>query len=92
MRESRVLPVMARDHGPQIKDDAQYEALRRKGYSKGKSAAIANAPEAEEHGGHASKYEERSKQDLYEQAKRLDIEGRSKMSKSELIAVLRKGQ
>lgn len=34
---------MAKDHGPQIKDDATYEALRDKGMSKEKAARIANA-------------------------------------------------
>ena len=34
---------MATDHGAQIKDDAQYEALRDKGMSKNKAARIANA-------------------------------------------------
>jgi hypothetical protein len=29
---------MAKDHGPQIKDDEQYEALRRQGASKEKAA------------------------------------------------------
>ena len=32
------------DHGPQIKDDRQYERLREQGYSKEKSARIANTP------------------------------------------------
>ena len=35
---------MAKDHGPQIKDDEQYEALRKKGMSKEKAARIANTP------------------------------------------------
>jgi hypothetical protein len=34
---------MAKDHGPQIKDDARYEALRDKGMSKEKAARISNA-------------------------------------------------
>ncbi len=33
---------MARNHGQQIKDDAQYEALRKQGASKEKAARIAN--------------------------------------------------
>ncbi len=85
---------MAKDHGPQIKDDEQYEALRREGASKEKAARIANANNADRHktgekGGHAGKYEERSRQDLYEKAKQVGIEGRSKMSKSQLIDALR---
>jgi len=41
--------------GPQIKDKDQYEALRDKGYSKEKSARIANSKGAEKRGGHAKK-------------------------------------
>ncbi|MDI6718419.1 MAG: Rho termination factor N-terminal domain-containing protein [Methanomicrobiales archaeon] len=37
----------------------------------------------------ARRYENRTKRDLYERAKELDISGRSKMSKHELIAALR---
>jgi hypothetical protein len=36
---------MAKDHGPQIKDDERYEKLREKGMSKEKSARIANTPD-----------------------------------------------
>src|SRR5215211_2781877 len=35
---------MAKDHGPSIKDDKQYEGLRKKGMSKSRAAAIANTP------------------------------------------------
>lgn len=80
---------MATDHGPSIKNDEQYESLRDKGYSKGKAAAIANTPDAGERGGKADPYEERTKEELYEQAKELDIEGRSEMTKGELIEALR---
>ena len=34
---------MTKDHGPQIKDDETYEALRDQGASKEKAARIANA-------------------------------------------------
>jgi hypothetical protein len=34
---------MAKDHGPQIKNDAKYEALKRKGMSKTRAAKISNA-------------------------------------------------
>ncbi|MGR3485775.1 MAG: DUF7218 family protein [Paracoccaceae bacterium] len=85
---------MTRDHGPQIKDDQAYEALRDEGASKEKAARIANAranPEMSpgRKGGKARPYEERTKDDLYQQARDLGIEGRSRMSKSELIAALR---
>lgn len=80
---------MTKNHGNQIKDDEKYEALRREGMSKEKSARIANTPNAGKKGGHAEKYEDRSKQDLYNKAKEVGIEGRSKMSKSQLISALR---
>ena len=69
--------------GPQVKDKDQYEALRDKGYSKEKSARIANSKGAEKRGGKAGKYEDRTKQDLYEEAKKVGIEGRSKMTKAD---------
>ena len=34
---------MTKNHGPQIKDDEQYDALRREGMSKEKAARIANS-------------------------------------------------
>ena len=34
---------MAKDHGPSVKDDEKYEALRDEGMSKSKAAAIANS-------------------------------------------------
>lgn len=75
--------------GPQVKDPEQYEALRDKGYSKQKSARIANSKGAEKRGGKAGKYEDRTKADLYEEAKKVGIEGRSKMTKAELAKALR---
>lgn len=72
-----------------IKNEKQYEKLREKGYSKQKSARIANTENAGKKGGHSEKYEERSKKDLYDKAKQVGIEGRSKMSKKELIHALR---
>ena len=80
---------MAKDHGPSIKDDAKYEALREKGMSSQKAARIANTPDSGKKGGKAEKYEDRSKQDLYEKAKQVGISGRSKMTKKELIEALR---
>ncbi len=82
---------MAKDHGPSIKDDEAYEALRNKGYSQEKAARIANSDRHETgvKGGHASNYEDRSKKELYQQAKELGIAGRSSMSKAQLIDALR---
>ncbi|WBL21822.1 DUF7218 family protein [Zunongwangia sp. HRR-M8] len=72
-----------------IKNEEQYETLREKGYSQEKAARIANTENSGEKGGKAKQYEERSKEDLYEQAKKVGIDGRSKMTKDELIKALR---
>lgn len=77
------------DQIPSVKNEEQHEALREKGYSKEKSARIANTPDSGEKGGKAEKYEERTKEELYQQAQKIGIEGRSKMSKKELIKALR---
>ncbi len=81
---------MAKDHGPSVKDDKKYEALRRQGESKEKAARIANAGRsASKKGGKAGKYEDWSKDDLEKKAKDVGIEGRSKMSKGDLVRALR---
>lgn len=74
---------------PRIKDEEKYEALRDKGYSEEKSARIANTPNSGKKGGKAKPYEEWTKDELYDQAKNVGIEGRSKMKKNELIHALR---
>ena len=48
---------MAEDR-PSVKNEEQYDALRDQGYSKEKSARIANTENAEKKGGKASDYEE----------------------------------
>ena len=80
---------MAAEHGASVKDDETYEALRRQGASKEKAARIANTPDASKKGGQASAYEDWTKDDLYARAQELEIEGRSKMTKQQLIAALR---
>ena len=72
-----------------IKNEDQYEALRDKGASKEKAARIANSSDSGKKGGNSSTYEDRSKEELYKKAKEVGIEGRSKMSKKELINALR---
>ena len=74
---------------PRIKNEEQYQALLDKGYSKEKSARIANTPDSGKKGGKAKPYEEWTKDELYAQAKNVGIEGRSKMKKKELIHALR---
>jgi hypothetical protein len=83
--------AMAKDHGPQVKDDKQYEALRRQGASKEKAARIANTGrrQAGRRGGRSPAYENWSKEDLYQRAKEIGIEGRSGMTKGELIGAIR---
>jgi hypothetical protein len=87
---------MAEHHGSSVKNDKQYEGLRKKGASKEKAARIANANssggggnQASKKGGSSGKYEDRSKDDLMKEARKVGIDGRSKMSKSELASALR---
>jgi hypothetical protein len=79
-----------RSPGPSVKDDRKYEALRREGASKEKAARIANSGSAgSRRGGKAGRYEDRTKDDLLAEARKVGIEGRSKMSKGELARALR---
>ena len=85
---------MSREHGPTVKDDETYDALRKEGASKEKAARIANAQankrqHPSEKGGKAPPYEDWTKDDLEKRAAEIGVEGRSKMSKSELIDALR---
>jgi hypothetical protein len=79
----------------QIKDEKQYQALRRKGESKEKAARIANASAGSSRsatgrkGGKSGSYDDMSKTELYERAKKVGIRGRSSMSRSELVDALR---
>ncbi|QNL18432.1 Rho termination factor N-terminal domain-containing protein [Hyphobacterium sp. CCMP332] len=79
---------------PSIKNEDVYQALRKDGASKEKAARIANA-EANDHqhpgkkGGKAARYEDWSRDELYERAREIGIDGRSEMNKEELIAALR---
>jgi hypothetical protein len=86
---------MPKDHGSQIKDDELYERLREEGDSKEKAARIANAAAASSReevgrrGGESQAYEEWPKDELLERAREIGIEGRSDMTKDELIDALR---
>lgn len=77
-----------------IKDPELYERLREEGNSKSK-AAIANAAardgrsEVGKRGGKSDAYEDWTKDELYERAQELAIDGRSTMTKEELIDALR---
>lgn len=80
---------MAKDHGPQIKDDKLYDDLRRQGESKEKAARIANAKAAGTLDHKGTALDERSKDALYDEAKEIGIEGRSDMTKDELVKAIR---
>jgi hypothetical protein len=80
---------------PSIGDEELYEELRKDGNSKEKSARIANAAantsrsQVGRKGGKSGSYEDMTKQQLYDRAKRVGVEGRSAMSKPQLIRALR---
>ena len=84
---------MAEDHGPSIKDDETYEALRDDGASEEKAARIANAKAAgtdvSKKGGKSGDYEDWTVDDLQDRAAELDVDGRSDMNKDDLIKALR---
>jgi hypothetical protein len=82
---------MPRDKRPSVRDEKRYEAMRREGMSKEKAARIANtdAATAGRRGGKAADYETWTRDQLYDKAKKVGIEGRSGMSKTELISALR---
>lgn len=82
--------MAAQDHGPQIKDDEQYSKLRQKGYSKEKAARIANSsPSEQDTSKMGTAYEDWTKDELYDKAREVGIDGRSDMTKDELIEALR---
>ncbi len=80
---------MARDHGPQIKDDGLYEDLLKQGNSKEKAARIANAKAAGTLDHRSTHLEDRTKAELMDEAKEIGIEGRSKLDKAALVKAIR---
>ena len=83
------------DPGPSVKDKELYEALRREGNSKEKSARVANAAAATARsavghkGATAEEYEARTVSELRRRAAEIGVKGRSTMRKAELIEALR---
>lgn len=80
---------MVRDHGSQIKDDKVYEDLRKQGNSKEKAARTANARANGSLRHRSTHLEDRSRQDLYEEARKIGMEGRSRMNKAQLGYAIR---
>ncbi|KQR81218.1 DUF7218 family protein [Sphingomonas sp. Leaf343] len=80
---------MARDHGPQIKDDKLYEDLLDQGNSKEKAARIANARAAGTLDHRGTHLEDRTKSDLVREAREIGIKGRSKLDKAGLVKAIR---
>jgi hypothetical protein len=84
-----------KDPGPSIKDKELYEELRDEGNSKEKAARIANAAAAEgrsevgRRGGAHGDYEDWTVEQLRDRAREIGIEGRSVLTKDELIKALR---
>lgn len=80
---------------PSIKDEKTYQEVRKSGASKEKSARIANASAGQgrkkvaTRGGKSSNYDDMTKDELYQRAKKVGITGRSGMSKRELTDALR---
>ena len=74
---------------PQIKNEKLYEELRDDGASKEKAARIANAQAAGTLDHKSTRLDDRSKDELYDEAKDIGIEGRSTMDKDELVDAIR---
>lgn len=78
-----------------MKDPGLYEELRDQGNSKEKSARIANAAantsrkSVGRKGGKSPAYDEWTVADLRKRASEIGVEGRSTMTKSQLISALR---
>ncbi len=88
------MPRTSQDQRSSIKDEETYQALRDDGASKEKAARIANAQansrmKPSKKGGRSEPYEEWTRDDLYDRAQEIGIEGRSKMDKGALIDALR---
>jgi hypothetical protein len=84
-----------RKPGPSVKDPKMYEALRDDGASKEKAARISNAAantsrsSVGRKGGESGDYDDWTKDQLMKRAREIGIDGRSSMSKAELIHALR---
>lgn len=84
-----------KDHGASIGDDEMYEALRDQGASKEKAARISNAAANSSRstvghkGGTSGSYDDWTVDHLRKRAGELEIPGRSRMNKKQLVNALR---
>ena len=84
-----------RSSGSSVKDEKLYEKLKDEGNSKEKAARIANASASRGHsnvgkkGGKSESYDDWTVTDLRKKASEIGIEGRSRMSKNDLVKALR---
>jgi Rho termination factor, N-terminal domain len=80
---------------PSIKDEKTYEKVRAQGASKEKSARIANASAGQgrkkvaARGGRSGSYDDMTKDELLQRARKVGIKGRSTMTKKDLVDALR---
>jgi hypothetical protein len=72
-----------------IKNKEHYETLIHKVLSNEKYGQTANSTNAGVKGGRTKPYEEWTKEELYQQARKVGVEGRSYMNKRSLIKSLR---
>jgi len=78
-----------------IKDEKTCQKVRDQGASKEKAARVANASagrgrsKVSRRGGKAGSYDDMTKDELYQRAKKVGISGRSRMSRIELVDALR---
>ena len=78
-----------KDHGPEIKKPDMYESLRDDGMPKEKAARVSNARAEASLDHKSTRLENRTKDELSDEANEIGIEGRSDMSKDELIDAIR---
>jgi hypothetical protein len=80
---------------PSIKDEKTYREVRKSGASKEKAARVANASagrgrtKVAARGGGSSNYDDMTRDELYQRAKKVGIPGRSTKTKGQLVDALR---
>lgn len=71
------------------RNEDQYRSLLKRGYSTEKAKAIVNMSDKGEKSEKAKPYNEWTKEELYQLARKVGIQGRSYMNKKNLVASLR---